>query len=248
MISYFQLIFYTSITGIFIAVSLIVFHFEHLQQSASEFFLLSHNLTINCKLIAKSLFVLQFFHTFLSVLVYFETYRTMRSISAKKNCNKQYLLGVAPVISGFIGIMQSTGIGDVPSPLCLAKLNTIELSVALVIQGVMCCVMTAFNIALYKLMEKTRKATGRKQSKNDKLVVIRFSLYNSVVVITFLLNVLHHLFAIDHEAILLMITIFQYTLAPFIFPITFVLSTQKYRNKMKGIVKGCYCVKCQRGK
>ena len=235
--SYFHIIFLHSLSGLTIAVSLIVFHFEHLQNSASDTFIFDHNLTTKCKLIAKTLFVLQCYNPVLSMLVYFETYRTLTSLHAKKNCNKQYSVLFACVLSSIIGMMQATGIGDVPSPLCLMKQNVIEISVTSIVQGTMCCLITALNIALYKHMEKTRKATGRKQSQNDRLILIRFSVYNLVMIVSFVLDVLRYLHAIHKEAIYLAIVIFKFTLTPFAFPITFVLSAQQFRSKVKGMIK-----------
>ena len=246
VISYFQVIFHNCLSGAMTAISLVVFHFEHLQNLNSNYFFLNHNLTVKCKLIAKSLFVLQLYYPFLSVLLYFETYRTVRSLNAKKNCNKQYLTIIAAVISSIITIMQTTGIGDVPSPLCLVNLSFIEKCVVFIAQGLMASVMTALNIALYKHIRKTRKAKGRKQTKNERMIVARFSLYNFVVVVSFVLSIIFYLTVIHHEGIQLTVVIFQFTLAPLAFPVTFILSTQQFRKKLHKKIARSYSQRFRR--
>ena len=90
MVSYFHIIFHNSLVGIVIAIVLIVFHFEHHHNSLSDFFLLSHNQSVKCVMIAKSLFILKLYNQFLSMLVYVETCRTLKSINPRQNYNKQY--------------------------------------------------------------------------------------------------------------------------------------------------------------
>ena len=96
----------------------------------------------------------------------------------------KFIIIVIIIISSFNGLVETIGIGDVPSTLCLVKLNAIEMSIVSVVQGLMCCVMTALNIALHLRMRKTGEATGCKQTKNDRTILTPFCLYNSAVVLS----------------------------------------------------------------
>ena len=139
--SFFNLIFISSVTGILLAAGLILFHFEHIQITGSSNLIFDVNLNLKCKLIAKSLFALHIYHPFLSTLFYFESYRTLRSLKARKDCNKQYSVVHIVFISVVIGIIQKGGLGDTPSPLCMVSLSTLGMSCVLVVQSLFCLVM-----------------------------------------------------------------------------------------------------------
>ena len=135
------------------------------------------------------------------------------------------------------GIMQKTGIGNTPSRLCLVNLSSIMKSISLTIQGLLCLVMTGFGIALAKHISQTRKATGRKRSSNEKLIQTRFALYSSVVISSFLLQIIHETAEFKDNVLFVAIFILKTTIVPFAFPMTFVLSTRQYRDKVRKLFK-----------
>ena len=234
-ISYFQLVIQKSLTGLMTAVLLIAFHFEHLQTTASGYFYLNRNLTARCKMMAKGFFLTNLYDFLLSTLVYFETYRTLKSLHSRKHCNKPYFISLAFVLSIAVVSIQITGMGDEPNTLCMVKLNSLEKSLVLIVQGLLCFAMTALNVAILTRMRRTRKASGRKKTSNDKRIIARFSTYNLIVTLTFALDIIHHAIAINHNVVRLAINIFQVMVTPVAFPVIFVLSTRQFKEKVKKI-------------
>ena len=136
-----------------------------------------------------------------------------------------------------LGIMEKMGIGNRPSPLCLVNLNSIMKSISLTIQGLLCLVMTGFGIALAKHINQTRKASGRKRSATEKIIQTRFALYSSVMISSFVLQMIHEMAEINDDVVFVAILILRTTMVPLAFPIMFVLSTRQYKDKVKKLFK-----------
>ena len=234
-ISYFSLIFYNSMIGLLITVILIMFHFEQQIISTSDIFVIDFVGTLQCEIIAKGAFLLRILNPLLSTLFYYETYRTLKTIGCKKDYNRRYILLLTSVISLMIGIIQNTGKADLPSPVCMMKLNLIEKSVVLIVQGMICLSMTIVNVTLSKYIRQTRKATGRRQSSNDRLVLARLAIYNSAIILSLMLLCIEYMVEINNNVVYLTVFIFQSTLAPLAFPVTFVLTTKQFKRKIRKI-------------
>ena len=146
------------------------------------------------------------------------------------------------VISITIGIMQETGIGDIPTPLCLAKLNFIGKTLILMVQGLMCLVMTALNAALSTHIRQTRKATGRTQTNTNNVILARFTLYNLVTILAFGLQVIWETVEINQNVVKVVLLLSQLAIAPISFPVIFVLTTRQFKGKV-GRICGCQSVK-----
>ena len=185
----------------------------------------------NCKGYTTASYI----NPFLSTLLYFETYRTLKDLGSKKNCNKHYLTLLASVICLMIGIIQNTGKEESPSPVCMMTLNLIEKSVVLIVEGLICLAMTVLNVTLSKIIRQTRKATGRRQSSNDRLILARLTIYNSVVILALILHCIEFMVEIKTNTVYLATFLFQSTLAPLVFPTIFVLSTRNFKQRIKKI-------------
>ena len=148
-----------------------------------------------------------------------------------------YFLLMPSSLAFIIGIMQKTGIGNTPNQLCLVSLNSIMKSLLLAVQGLICLVMTFFGTALSKHISQTRKAAGRKRSTNEKLIQTRFAFYCFVVIASFVLQMIHEIVEINNNVLYITVLILQMALAPFAFPIIFVLSTRQYGGYIKRLFK-----------
>ena len=178
-------------------------------------------------------FLFRLLNPFLSTLFYYETYRTLTFLGAKKNCNKQYVSLLASVVSLMIGIIQNTEKEDSTSPVCMMKLNFIEKSAVLIVHGLICTVMTVVNVKLSKHMRQTRLATGRRQTSNDRLVLARLTFYNLVMLLSLLMHCIEFLVEIKNNAVYLTTLMFQSTLGPLVFTVIFVLSTRQFKQKIR---------------
>ena len=233
-VSYFSLVFYTSMNSLLIAVLLILFIIEQQQISTSPTFVIDFFRSLRCQMIAKGTFLLGTFNVFLSMLVYFETYRTLTNLQQRKDCNKQYVLLLLCFMSVLVGTMQTIDKGS-PSPLCMILLGKINRVIVLAFKGLMCLIITGLNIALSKHFDETRRATGRKQTRNDRLILARFTIYNLVMIFSLILNCIELMVPIENNAMYIMTLIFQLSLAPFAFPVIFVLSTRPFRQRLRKI-------------
>ena len=134
-----------------------------------------------------------------------------------------------------IGTIQSTAEEESPSPVCMMKLNLIEKLIVLIVEGLICLVMTVVNVLLSQLIRQTRKATGRQQSSKDRLIFARFTIYNSIMILALILHCIEFLVEINNNTVYLATFLFQSTLAPLAFPIIFVLSTRQFKQKIRKI-------------
>ena len=131
--------------------------------------------------------------------------------------------------------MQTTGLGDVPSPLCMVKLNKLGKLCVLVVQGLFCLAISTISAALSLHIKQTRKATGREETRTEKFLIMRFTSYNLIIFVAFCLQILDSIININENVTLVAVMIFRLTLAPFAFPVIFILSTRQFISKVKRI-------------
>ena len=234
-ISYFSLIFYNSMNNLFITCLMITFHFEQHVGSTSENLVIDFVETVKCKIIAKGTLLLRILTPFLATLLYYEMYRTLKT--HKKNCNKQYVSLLASVISLMIVVIQNTGKEKIPSPVCMMKLNMAEKSVVLAVQGLICLVMTAIHVMLSIHIRQTGKARGNQEPSDDRQIFVRLTIYNSVMLLSLILQCIEFLVEINNSAVYLTIFLLQFTLAPLAFPAIFVLSTRQFKQKIMRVFR-----------
>ena len=115
----------------------------------------------------------------------------------------------------------------------MMKLNLIEKSAVLTVHGLICIAMVVVNVMLSKHIRQTRLATGRRQTNNERLVLARLTIYNLAMILSLMLHCFESIVKIENNVVYLTILMFQFTLGPLVSPITFVLSTRQFRQKIR---------------
>ena len=119
---------------------------------------------------------------------------------------------------------------------CLTQPTYLEKVLIILFHFGTSCISILMMILSLLHISNTRKASGRMENKREKDLKFRIIILSVTMMISLTLHILYQFVIIKIDKLELLILITFHTITPLCFPILFVLSTAKFKRKIKALV------------
>ena len=225
---------YVGLIGLIPSVSLLAFHIFNVLNDSSLVIETVPRTTEMCRFIGVTLVFVFFLSNLMTFLFILDLYLILQNTMQKLSSRSKHLerFGKCAIFS-LLGIVIGAIFNRPLKSNCLIDYDTLAKTLVLVVHVGMCCMSLILMIVAMQKIAMTRRAAGRAEKQQEKglknrLVTLAFTMVTSSV-----LHILYQSNILKHDTLDLVVLVLYKTLIPLCFPVLFVLSTKKFKDKTR---------------